>query len=174
MFPSNEAETITLFRLLQGKLGWRIIESQKNAFPDAVIENTKGRRLNVEFEFEDRNFRKHGHPVDDSCDLIVCWRARWENPPLPVWELQTHAKDEAMEVYCLLSHYIPKQDLSGLNFQMGMLQRKIKRKDDEIARLNNIDRWFYKISGDVACLVMACGFFFWGIYRLLKWLTKVL
>jgi hypothetical protein len=172
MFPSNEAETIQLFRLLQNRFGWRIIKIQKNAFPDAIIENASGKRLNVEFEFEDRNFRKHRHPIDGRCDLIICWRAKWEVPPMPVWELQFCAKEEAFHIKCLLSDYIPKHSTSGLRLQIGFLERRIKVKDAELSRLNNVDRWFYKISGDVSCVIIACGIFLWGLFQLLDWLIR--
>ena len=34
----------------------------------------------IEFEFESRNFRDHGHPPD-GCDIIVCWRHNWAECP---------------------------------------------------------------------------------------------
>jgi len=175
MFPSNEAETIALYKLCQRRFGWQITHLQV-AFPDAVIENEQGKQLVAEFEFKSKNFRNHKHDPD-GCDIIIAYEDNWENPPVPVWELQKYTEGEATEIHYLLSHYIPKKDLTGLNFQMGMLRSKIRRKDNEITRLNDLDNWFNKISSvssDIACLVMACGFFFWGSYRLLEWLFGVL
>jgi hypothetical protein len=46
--------------------------------------------VRIEFEFESRNFRDHGHDVD-GCDVIVCWRHNWTECPahLEVLELQS-------------------------------------------------------------------------------------
>lgn len=38
------------------------------------------RRVRIEFEFESRNFRDHGHP-SNGCDVIVCWRHNWPECP---------------------------------------------------------------------------------------------
>jgi len=86
-FPSNEAETIELFRLGQTRLGWSFAHLQI-AFPDAVIENERGQQLVAEFEYEAKNFHKHGHPVDGTADLIICWHNNWPDAPLPVWALE--------------------------------------------------------------------------------------
>ena len=37
-------------------------------------------RRRVEFEFESRDFRDHGHPGNE-CDVIVCWRHNWPECP---------------------------------------------------------------------------------------------
>ncbi len=37
-------------------------------------------RVNIEFEFESRNFRDHGHSTS-ACDVIVCWWHNWEAYP---------------------------------------------------------------------------------------------
>jgi len=47
----------------------------------------------LEFEFNSRNFAKHGHDPD-KCDLIVCWNHNWKECPKhidvlelkPFWE----------------------------------------------------------------------------------------
>jgi len=84
--PRNEAETIELFEAAQESLGWQIVHLQVR-FPDAIIENVKGQRLTVEFEYKARNFHHHGHDPA-GCDLIVCWRNNWPAAPVPVWGLQ--------------------------------------------------------------------------------------
>ena len=85
MGPSNEAETIELFKLNRDQLGWRIVHLQ-TAFPDAIIENARGQRLVIEFEYLAKNFKAHGHDPD-GCDLFVCWYNNWPASPLPVWEI---------------------------------------------------------------------------------------
>jgi hypothetical protein len=41
---------------------------------------TGWQRVRIEFEFESRNFRDHGHP-STGCDVIVCWRHNWPECP---------------------------------------------------------------------------------------------
>jgi len=86
MFPGNEAETIALYQVMQESLGWNIVHLQTR-FPDAIIENRKGKRLVVEFEYLARNFWEHGHDPS-GCDLIICWGNNWLDSPLPVWALE--------------------------------------------------------------------------------------
>jgi hypothetical protein len=38
-------------------------------------------RVRIEFEFESRNFRDHGHSPD-GCDTIVCWSHNWPECPV--------------------------------------------------------------------------------------------
>lgn len=100
-FPSNEAETIILYKLIQNRLGWRIKHLQ-TAFPDASIENQNGKILIAEFEYLANNFQSHGH--DPSvCDLIICWHNDWIKSPLPVWALEEIVNKEAKIIHDLLS-----------------------------------------------------------------------
>jgi len=36
--------------------------------------------VSIEFEFESRTYREHGHPLQ-GCDVIVCWRPNWPECP---------------------------------------------------------------------------------------------
>ena len=60
------------------------------AFPDceAFGEVVRGQlqRMKLEFEYESRNFLRHGHRID-GCDGIVCWKHNWKECPLEVIEL---------------------------------------------------------------------------------------
>ena len=49
--------------------------------------------VHIEFEFESRNLRDHGHPIA-GCDVIVCWRHNWPECPenLEVVELASIIK----------------------------------------------------------------------------------
>lgn len=85
-FPSNEAETIGLFRLMQNHVGWRIVHEQVK-FPDLIIENGNGTQLLAEAEYLARNFKEHGHDPQ-GCHLILCWHNNWPDAPLPVWALE--------------------------------------------------------------------------------------
>jgi len=81
--PVNEQGVLLLFGMLAKELGY-IVENVQKGFPDceALRQISPGgwQRVRIEFEFESRNFRVHGHPVD-GCDVIVCWRHNWEECP---------------------------------------------------------------------------------------------
>jgi len=97
--PVNEQGVLLLFGILAEELGY-MIEAVQNGFPDceALRQIAPGRwqRVRIEFEFESRNFRDHGHPVD-GCDVIVCWRHNWDECPehLEVLELSSTIKSLA-------------------------------------------------------------------------------
>lgn len=97
--PVNEQGVLLLFGMLAKELGY-IIEAVQNGFPDceAMRQIAPGRwqRVHIEFEFESRNFRDHGHPVD-GCDVIVCWRHNWHECPedIEVVELSSVIKSLA-------------------------------------------------------------------------------
>lgn len=122
VFPSNEAETITLYKLAQDKLGWRIVRLQTR-FPDAIIENARGQRLIVEFEYLAKNFKLHKHDKD-GCDLIVCWRNNWGDAPLPVWEL-------GAVVFCVEQARIIGK---GLTLRLNALKRQATQANREKGR----------------------------------------
>jgi hypothetical protein len=71
-----------------------MVEAVQTGYPDCEAKRQVGpnnwQRVRIEFEFESRNFRDHGH-VHDGCDIIVCWRHNWtECPPnLEVVELSS-------------------------------------------------------------------------------------
>jgi hypothetical protein len=81
--PVNENGVIFLFGIVARELGYSVEVVQKG-FPDCEskrqISAGKWQRVRIEFEFESRNFRDHGHPAD-RCDVIVCWRHNWHDCP---------------------------------------------------------------------------------------------
>jgi len=89
--PVNEQGVVLLFGMLAKDLGYRV-ESVQPGFPDCQaarqIAPERWQRVRIEFEFESRNFREHGHP-SGGCDVIVCWRHNWPDCPqhLEVLEL---------------------------------------------------------------------------------------
>jgi hypothetical protein len=95
--PVNEMGVMVLFSMLAPQLGF-VIESVQSSFPDceAKIEVEPGRRqhFRIEFEYESRNFKLHGHDPS-KCDLIVCWRHNWKDcpPNLQVLELSKIVKN---------------------------------------------------------------------------------
>jgi hypothetical protein len=97
--PVNEQGVILLFGMVAKELGY-MVETVQSGFPDCEamrqIAPNRWQRVNIEFEFESRNFRDHGHPLS-GCDVIVCWRHNWDDCPdhIEVLELCTQIKSLA-------------------------------------------------------------------------------
>jgi hypothetical protein len=93
----NEAGVVFAFGVLARRLGF-VVHRVQTEFPDceAMRRMAKGQwqRVRIEFEYESRNFVKHGHDKN-GCDLIVCWTHNWEGCPLEVVEL----KKWVVEIY---------------------------------------------------------------------------
>ena len=91
--PVNENGVVFLFGIVARELGYSV-EAVQAGFPDCEAKRQVGlgrwQRVRIEFEFESRNFRDHGH-APDGCDIIVCWRHNWPDCPshLEVVELQS-------------------------------------------------------------------------------------
>jgi hypothetical protein len=89
--PVNENGVVFLFGMVARELGYSV-EAVQSGFPDCEakrqIKPGAWQRVHIEFEFQSRNFRDHGHPVD-GCDLIVCWHHNWPECPLEVVELRS-------------------------------------------------------------------------------------
>jgi hypothetical protein len=82
--PVNEQGVVFLFGMVAHKLGF-LVESVQGPYPDCEgkrqIRAGKWEKVRIEFEFESRNFKLHGH-APDGCDVIVCWEHNWpECPP---------------------------------------------------------------------------------------------
>jgi hypothetical protein len=88
--PVNEAGVIYLFGTMAEQLGYVVTRMQTD-YPDCEamrrIEGNRWQRVRVEFEYESRNFVKHGHDPS-GCDLIICWADNWPDCPVEVLELQ--------------------------------------------------------------------------------------
>jgi hypothetical protein len=97
--PVNEQGVVFLFGMLAKELGY-MVEAMQGRFPDCEakrqIAPERWQRVHIEFEFESRNFRDHGHPAS-GCDVIVCWRHNWHDCPkhLEVVELSSVIKSPA-------------------------------------------------------------------------------
>jgi hypothetical protein len=101
--PVNEQGVVLLFGMIAKDLGY-VVESVQAGFPDCEAKRQIGpkrwQRVNIEFEFESRNFRDHGHPLT-GCDVIVCWRHNWRDCPAHI---------EVLELYTLLKSLRRSQD----------------------------------------------------------------
>jgi len=82
--PVNEEGVVFLFGMVARELGY-LVEAMQAGYPDCEakrqIDAGKWQRVRIEFEYESRNFRDHGHSPD-GCDIIVCWRHNWQECPL--------------------------------------------------------------------------------------------
>ena len=91
--PVNESGVIFLFGMVARELGY-MVEAVQEGYPDCEakrqIDNGKWQSVKIEFEYESRNFRDHGHPPEN-CDVIVCWRHNWQDcpPNLEILELRS-------------------------------------------------------------------------------------
>ena len=97
--PVNEQGVVVLFGMLAKELGY-LVEAVQTGFPDCEAMRQIGperwQRVHIEFEFDSRNFRDHGHPPT-GCDIIVCWRHNWDDCPegIEVVELSSIIKSLA-------------------------------------------------------------------------------
>jgi hypothetical protein len=91
--PVNEQGVVFLFGMVARELGYHV-EAVQTGFPDCEakrqVANGSWQRVRIEFEFESRNFREHGHDPE-GCDVIVCWHHNWADCPdrLEVVELRS-------------------------------------------------------------------------------------
>ena len=94
--PVNEEGVVFLFGMVARELGY-LVEVLQAGYPDCEakrqVQPGKWQRVRIEFEYESRNFRDHGHSPD-GCDIIVCWRHNWQECPtnLEVVELRSIIK----------------------------------------------------------------------------------
>ncbi len=88
--PVNEQGVVFLFGMVARELGYHV-EAVQTGYPDCEAKRQVGagkwQRVRIEFEFESRNFRDHGHPPS-GCDVIVCWRHNWSECPEPLEVLE--------------------------------------------------------------------------------------
>lgn len=80
--PVNELGLVFLFAHIARK--WRLrVDSIQPQFPDCIAYQKvhgKEKRIRIEFEFNSRNFKNHGHDPRE-CDWIVCWEHDWPDAP---------------------------------------------------------------------------------------------
>jgi len=91
--PVNEQGVVFLFGMICRELGY-VVEIVKQGFPDCEAKRrVRGKagmwqRVRIEFEYQSRNFRQHGHDPDQ-CDVIVCWEDNWPECAIEVLELRS-------------------------------------------------------------------------------------
>jgi Homing endonuclease associated repeat len=84
--PVNELGVMVLFGMVAAGLGLQV-ESVQGKFPDCLAKRLvapgKWQHLRIEFEYESKNFKLHGHDPK-GCDMIVCWRHNWRECPAEI------------------------------------------------------------------------------------------
>jgi len=84
--PVNELGVMVLFGMVAAGLGLQV-ESVQGKFPDCIARRQvapgKWQYLRIEFEYESKNFKLHGHDPK-GCDVIVCWRHNWKECPAEI------------------------------------------------------------------------------------------
>jgi hypothetical protein len=84
--PVNELGVMVLFGMVAAGLGLQV-ESVQGKFPDCLAKREvapgKWQHLRIEFEYESKNFKLHGHDPK-GCDMIVCWRHNWKECPAEI------------------------------------------------------------------------------------------
>lgn len=91
--PINEQGVVFLFGMVALELGF-IVESVATGYPDCEAKRRidrlgeKWERVHIEFEYQSRNFRDHGHDPA-KCDVIICWEDNWPECPIEILELKS-------------------------------------------------------------------------------------
>jgi len=101
------------------------------------------------------------------CDLIVCWRDGWENPPLPVWALEDYVGEEVEVIRAVLSKFSPKSYLNQALDDLKKLEQLLRKRELEFQKCVN---WEFKIlPADSILAIAAVCFLIANGYRLIKW-----
>lgn len=81
--PVNEQGVVFLFGMVARELGY-LVEAIQGGFPDCEakrkISRGQWQTVQIEFEYESRNFVDHGHDPQ-KCDVIICWIHNWPECP---------------------------------------------------------------------------------------------
>lgn len=91
--PINEHGVVMVFGILARELGFSV-ERVASTFPDCEAKRCMvdgWTRVRIEFEFQSRNFERHGHDPA-GCDLIVCWENNWPEAPIEVLDLKAEVE----------------------------------------------------------------------------------
>ncbi|HET9839728.1 MAG TPA: hypothetical protein VFR84_15990 [Candidatus Angelobacter sp.] len=82
--PVNEMGVVFLFALVAWDLGFQVESLWTRGEPDGRAKRQvapgKWQDVGLEFEYESKNFLRHGHDPK-KCDVIVCWRHNWKECP---------------------------------------------------------------------------------------------
>ena len=81
--PVNEQGVVFLFGMVAIELGY-LVEAIQGGFPDCEAKRKislgKWQTVQIEFEYESRNFSEHGRDPE-KCDVVICWKDNWPECP---------------------------------------------------------------------------------------------
>jgi len=81
--PVNELGVVYLFGVLHDTFDF-IIESIQSGYPDCLarrkVGNNRWEEVRIEFEYDSRSFKAHGHDPS-RVDVIICWTHNWKECP---------------------------------------------------------------------------------------------
>lgn len=81
--PVNELGVVYLFGVLHETFDFKI-ESIQSGYPDCLarrkVGNNRWEEVRIEFEFDSRSFKAHGHDPS-GVDVIICWKHNWRDCP---------------------------------------------------------------------------------------------
>jgi hypothetical protein len=82
--PVNEMGVVFLFGAVAWDLGFQVESLWTRGYPDGrarrEVAPGKWQDVAIEFEYESKNFLRHGHDPK-RCDVIVCWVHNWKECP---------------------------------------------------------------------------------------------
>jgi hypothetical protein len=98
--PVNEQGVVFLFGMIARELGY-LVEAIQTGYPDCEAKRQvspgQWQRVRIEFEYESKNFREHGHLVE-GCDVIVCWKHNWSACPVDLEVIELSGVIKALAV----------------------------------------------------------------------------
>jgi hypothetical protein len=81
--PVNELGVVYLFGVLHETFDFKI-ESIQSGYPDCLarrkVGNNRWEEVRIEFEYDSRSFKAHGHDPS-GVDVIICWKHNWKECP---------------------------------------------------------------------------------------------
>jgi galactitol-specific phosphotransferase system IIB component len=95
--PVNELGVVYLFGVLHETFDFKI-ESIQSGYPDCIarrkVSNNRWEEVRIEFEYDSRSFKTHGHNPS-GVDVIICWRHNWKEYPkeIEIIELSSILED---------------------------------------------------------------------------------
>lgn len=128
--PINEQGVVFLFGQVADDLDFKV-ESIQTPFPDctAIVKLNEGKykRVNIEFEFESKNFLNHEHDPN-KCDIIICWKHNWADYPKD--KLQIIALNETVKELSKID-LAEEQDITKASIETSS-SNEITQKQKEI------------------------------------------
>ena len=140
--PVNELGVVYLFGVLHETFDFKI-ESIQSGYPDCLarrkVANNRWEEVRIEFEYDSRSFKVHGHDPTD-VDVIICWTHNWKECPkrIEVIELSSllgdaEQIDKQIQKKTTLSEwqlFAQQKRLEGLTFaEIAGLWKKRKKEE---------------------------------------------